>query len=178
MMGAAEKSCLINDEMIVNLTSIRHHIHQHPELSCAEWNTAQYVVDYIRGHSAPSEVFTNIGETGVIAVYDSKVVGPAILFRAELDALPITETNDFSYKSHVDGVSHKCGHDGHCTTLLGLCDVLNDHFLKKGKVYLLWQPAEETGVGAESMLSDDVYVANIKPDFVFAFHNIPGTIVS
>lgn len=139
-----------------------------------EWNTAQYVADYVREHSTPTEVYTNVGGTGVIAVYDSQVDGPAILFRAELDALPICETNNFAYKSVMEGVSHKCGHDGHCTTLLGLAQVLNLNTLKKGKVYLLWQPAEETGVGAESMLRDEVYVANIKPDFVFAFHNIPG----
>ena len=136
-IGTADTSGLINDDLLANLISTRHHIHQHPELSSAEWNTAQYVVDYIYVHSKPSEVFTSIGGAGVIAVYDSKVDGPAILFRAELDALPIVETNGFSYKSHVDGVSHKCGHDGHCTTLLGLCDILSLNNLKKGKVVFI-----------------------------------------
>lgn len=143
-------------------------------MSSAESNTAQYVVDFIRKHSAPTEVYANVGQTGVIAVYESNVAGPAILFRAELDALPIEETNCFSYKSVFEGVSHKCGHDGHCTTLLGLSLVLQLRALKKGKVFLVFQPAEETGEGAESMMRDDVYKSNIKPDFVFAFHNIPG----
>ena len=169
-----DKQCLANAE-VTHLKDIRQHLHQHPELSSAEWNTAQYVVDYVRAHSEPTEVYTNVGETGVVAVYDSKVDGAAILFRAELDALPIAETNSFSYKSVVDGVSHKCGHDGHCTTLLGLSRLLNRRAVKKGKVYLLFQPAEETGTGAESILRDEVYVRNVKPDYVFAFHNIPGS---
>mmetsp|Transcript_16333 Transcript_16333/g.27327 ORF Transcript_16333/g.27327 Transcript_16333/m.27327 type:complete len:403 (+) Transcript_16333:84-1292(+) len=165
--------CLPQED-VANLKNVRRHLHQNPELSSEEWVTAKYVADYVHMHSMPTEIYTTIGGTGVIVVYDSMVEGPAVLFRAELDALPIYEINDFSHKSNVKGVSHKCGHDGHCTTLLGLSVVLKQKPLKRGKVYLLFQPAEETGEGAERVLRDEVYQEKIKPDFVFAFHNIPG----
>jgi amidohydrolase len=101
-------------------------------------------------------------------------MGPCLLLRAELDALPIQEVNDFSYRSHTEGVSHKCGHDGHTTILLGVAQALHQQPLRKGKVLLLFQPAEETGVGAKAMLEDPQWRDIPRPDYVFALHNLPG----
>jgi amidohydrolase len=179
--------CLCAEE-VARLAATRQQLHRHPELSGQETNTALFVQQYLLSpHHSPSgetppgtgtgtgvRVLSGVGGTGVVAVFDSGAPGPAVLFRAELDALPIEERNDFIHKSEVEGVSHKCGHDGHCATLLGLSGVLQRRPLLKGKVFLLFQPAEETGEGAEQVLQDAVYQANVTPDFVFAFHNIPG----
>lgn len=95
------------------------------------------------------------------------------MFRAELDALPIMETNKFEHASKNAGVSHKCGHDGHAVILIGLGQLLAENPPKKGKVVLLFQPAEENGEGAKAIL-DDPKFSEIKPDYIFALHNIPG----
>ncbi len=95
------------------------------------------------------------------------------MFRSELDALPIQEINEFEYRSKTDGVSHKCGHDGHTTVLIGLAHKLSAQRPYMGKVILLFQPSEENGEGAEGVLQDDRFTA-LSPDLVFAFHNLPG----
>ncbi len=100
--------------------------------------------------------------------------GPTVLFRAELDALPIAETNhDLSYCSTAEGVGHKCGHDGHMAILTGMASLLHRHKPARGKAVLLYQPAEETGAGAFAVLQDE-RMERLKPDFVFALHNLPG----
>lgn len=116
---------------------------------------------------------TEVGGTGVIATFDSKKPGEHLLFRAELDALPIQEANTFSYRSIYEGVSHKCGHEGHTTVLLGLAHLLHESKDWIGKVSLLFQPAEETGAGAMAMLADP-QLKTLKVDKAFAFHNLPG----
>jgi amidohydrolase len=90
-----------------------------------------------------------------------------------MDALPIQESNSFGHGSTVSNVSHKCGHDGHTTILLGLARALTDLPLHKGRVILLWQPAEETGTGAMEMIRDKL-ISELSIDYVFALHNIPG----
>ncbi len=115
----------------------------------------------------------DIGGHGVLAIYRGRKPGPAVLFRAELDALPIAEQNDMSYRSKNEGVSHKCGHDGHMAILLGLAGYLKDHRPEHGEVYLLFQPAEEDGSGALAVLSDP-RVENLAFDYCFAIHNLPG----
>lgn len=164
---------LVTSSLLEQLVTIRHSIHQHPELSDQETKTAEYVCQILNSQpSPPNELLRGIGGTGLIASYDSGVDGPAILFRAELDALPILEINEIAYKSCTPGVSHQCGHDGHMTTLLGLGMILASHKLNKGKVYLLFQPAEETGSGSAAMIADSRF-HSLPVDYVFAFHNIP-----
>lgn len=159
-------------QFVKNLTALRRVFHSHPELSKCECNTAAMVVAELQ-KLAPTSIISSIGGTGVVATFDSGVEGPKVLFRAELDALQIQEVNGFEHKSCCPGVSHKCGHDGHMATVLGVSQLVAKNWPKKGLVYVLFQPAEETGSGAESMLVDPAF-ASIKPDLVFAYHNVPG----
>lgn len=159
-------------ETIYQLTELRHDLHQNPELSGLEFATAIRIVSFLKEYK-PSQIIHSIGETGVIAVFNGKTLGPSTLLRCELDALPIQEINDFSYKSKIKEVSHKCGHDGHMAILCGVATLLSDKNNFSGTVYLLFQPAEEDGEGAKRVLNDLLF-KEIKPDFVFALHNLPG----
>lgn len=154
------------------LAATRRDFHIHAEVSKREVKTAAKVIAELQKLS-PTNMIVNVGGTGIIAEFDSGVDGPKILFRAELDALPIHEVNDFQHKSCTDGVSHKCGHDGHLATVLGTAQLVAANRPKKGKVYVLFQPAEETGSGALAMIGDPAF-ESIQPDFVFAYHNVPG----
>lgn len=164
---------LLDESRYDQLTSIRRYLHQHPEVSGEEHDTATYIQKTLRDVHPPHELLTGLGGTGIAAVYEGQKDGPTILFRAELDALPIIEVNDLPYTSHRRGVSHKCGHDGHMTVLLGLAMWLQQHPPPKGRVVLLFQPSEENGAGAMSVLEDPAF-AKIRPDCVYAFHNLPG----
>ncbi|GAB2576985.1 amidohydrolase [Spirosoma areae] len=115
----------------------------------------------------------DVGGTGLLLQYGQDVSGPTTLIRADIDALPIQEVNDFGHKSLHEGISHKCGHDGHTAILTRLASHLADRPVAKGQVYLLFQPAEETGKGAQAVLNDPTF-ATVRPDRVFALHNLPG----
>ena len=166
------QKALLTTELINKLTNIRRYLHAHPELSEKEVKTAKTVTNYLNGCN-PDQLIEGLGGHGVAAIFDSGKKGKTVLFRSELDALPIQEVNDFSYKSRYEGIAHKCGHDGHSTILLGLAGILSKNPPQKGKVVLLFQPAEENGSGAEAVLKD-VQFKSIIPDYVFAFHNLPG----
>ena len=156
-----------------DLIEIRKKLHKNPELSGKEKNTSEYIIGILKKLS-PDEIITEIGGFGIAAVFDSKKPGTTIMFRAELDALPIPESNNFSYKSSNTGISHKCGHDGHMTILIGLAGKIKLEISNlKGKIILLFQPAEETAEGAKLVLKDPKF-RSLKPDFIFAFHNLPG----
>ncbi len=157
---------------IDELINLRKDLHCNPELSGKEKNTSAKIENFISQFS-PDEVITNIAGNGIAFIFKGKEKGRTILFRSELDALPISEQNDFQYKSSVENVSHKCGHDGHMTILSGLASLFKDKNLEKGKVVLLFQPAEETGDGAKKVLEDKKF-EQIIPDYVFALHNLPG----
>ncbi|MEJ2617539.1 MAG: amidohydrolase [Ignavibacteriaceae bacterium] len=159
----------LNLEDIINL---RREIHQNPELSGREKNTSERIKKYI-GKFNPDETITEIAGNGIAFIFKGKEEGKAILFRSELDALPIPEQNSFEYKSLTENVAHKCGHDGHMAILSGLASLLKDNKLKRGKIILLFQPAEETGKGAKEVLEDEKFIS-FKPDYVFALHNLPG----
>jgi amidohydrolase len=155
-----------------SLVELRHHLHAHPELSHQEHRTAATIVDFLRPLT-PDAIVTGIGGTGVIATFDSGLPGPTVLFRAELDALPIVELGELAHASTAEGVSHKCGHDGHATMVCGLALQLSERRPARGTVHLLFQPAEETGTGAAAVLADPAF-AHIRPDFGIAIHNMPG----
>ena len=157
--------------IIPGLEQIRKEIHQNPELSQKEYNTHHRIINYLTKHGKGT--VSSIADTGVIVTFESDVEGKSILLRADIDALPIIESNDFDHKSNVHGVSHKCGHDGHTAIMLGVARLLSVYPIKKGKVVLLFQPAEENGMGAEAVLKDFLF-QKLRFDFVFALHNIPG----
>lgn len=154
------------------LKEFRRTLHANPEVAGNEIQTAKRVYDFLLTCDA-DEIITEVGGHGIIATWDSGNSGNEILFRAELDALPIEEINTFAHKSTVKGVSHKCGHDGHTTILCGLAQHLKQNKPAKGKVRLIFQPAEENGMGVKAMLHDEIFDV-LDPDYVFALHNLPG----
>lgn len=154
------------------LIRYRHELHQHPEVSGQEEETSARIVAWLSQYE-PDQVITGLGGFGLAAIYKGVETGPSILFRAELDALPVAEAGLFSHRSLKPGVAHVCGHDGHMAILLGLAQQFHRRKPRRGKVILLFQPAEETGAGALKVLSDPVFMA-FRPDYVFAIHNLPG----
>lgn len=114
-----------------------------------------------------------MGGHGILATFAGRDPGPTIVFRCELDALPIEEANVFDHRSMRAGVSHKCGHDGHMAILLALASRLADDPPPRGRVVLLFQPAEETGEGAPRVVADARFSA-LSLDLILALHNLPG----
>lgn len=157
---------------MTSLIEFRHDLHAHPELSHQEHRTAEKVAEFLRP-LRPDQVRTGIGGTGIVATFDSGLPGPVLLFRSELDALPIVEHEVPGHGSVHDGVSHKCGHDGHTAIVLGLAERLAAQRPARGAVHLLFQPAEETGTGAAAVLADPAF-DDIRPDMGIAIHNMPG----
>ncbi|OCB70194.1 amidohydrolase [Flavobacterium crassostreae] len=153
------------------LSLLRKELHQYPEVSGNEKNTAQRIISFLKNYP-PDEIITEVGEHGILALYKAKAAGKKLLFRSELDALPIEETNTFAHRSTIEGVSHKCGHDGHMAILCGLAMKLYHKRPDTGTVMLLFQPAEEDGSGAARVFNDPKF--DYKPDFAFALHNLPG----
>jgi amidohydrolase len=154
------------------LVKLRKELHASPEVSGHEEETASKIFKFIRGMN-PDKLVTGIGGNGILATWDSGQKGPGILFRTELDALPIQESGELPHKSKRKGVAHLCGHDGHSAILCGLAMKLSEARPEKGKIHLLFQPSEENGEGAAAVLADDKF-SHLKPDYVFALHNIPG----
>ena len=152
------------------LTTIRHWLHRHPELSNREHNTAAFVVNFFNSLGG-FRIIENLGGTGVLAVAKNHD-GPVVYFRCELDALPIREENSNPHRSASEDVSHMCGHDGHMTILLGLARELQAQ-PPNFTVGFLFQPAEEIGCGAAQIMADSRW-PELKPDIMLALHNLPG----
>lgn len=155
-----------------NIIALRRELHRNPELSGREKETGERIKNFVK-QSHPDKVLENLGGHGLAFVFDSGNAGPAVLFRADLDALPIKEVNSFEYRSEHPGVSHKCGHDGHMAILSLLSRKIHALRPKTGKAVLMFQPAEETGEGAEKVIQDPNF-QEITPDYAFALHNLPG----
>ncbi len=162
----------ISNEFLNVLIDFRKELHRNPELSKAEIETAKKIKAFLKS-CHPDEIIDNVGGHGVLAVYTAIKPGKTILLRADIDALPIAESNDFDYRSNNPNVSHKCGHDGHTAILAGVAQQLAFRPIEKGGVILLFQPAEETGEGAAAVLEDPRF-SKLKIDHVFALHNLPG----
>jgi amidohydrolase len=155
------------------LIKLRKHLHQHPELSGKEEETQKTILNYLSKLN-PSKIIKDIGGYGLAYIFDSENDGPVLLFRGDIDALPINEYNSqIEHISKNKGIAHLCGHDGHTATLCGLAEIIDKNPPKKGKTILLFQPAEETGQGAKLVINDEKF-AQINPNFAFAFHNLPG----
>ena len=157
---------------LMELTAFRRELHRYPELSGEEMETASRIAAALKQMS-PTRILTGLGGHGVAAVFDSGNDGPTVLFRAELDALPIEERNDITWSSQIKGKSHVCGHDGHMTMLLALGRMISRQPVARGRVILMFQPAEEDGSGAKAVVSDPAY-QEIQADWAFAIHIEPG----
>jgi len=162
-----------SDGHLDQLVELRHRLHRAPELSGQEAGTARMIREFLI-QCEPDEIHDGLGGHGLAAVFKSPdQTGPAVMFRAELDALPLDETVDAAWASQTTGCAHKCGHDGHMAILAGLALRLQQQRPPSGSVILLFQPAEETGTGAAALLADARFQV-LKPNWIFALHNLPG----
>jgi amidohydrolase len=163
----------------------RHDIHQHPELSNREFNTAQKVADHLR--SLGMEVQTGVAHTGVVGILKGKKPGKVVALRADMDALPVTERNALPYRSQVVseyngqqvGVMHACGHDTHVAILMGAAEILAKNNNFAGTVKFIFQPAEEGAPdgekgGAKYMIEEGV-LQTPPVDAIFGLHINSGT---
>src|SRR5438105_5967728 len=152
----------------------RHDLHAHPELLYEVHRTAAGLADKLRAFGC-DEVVTGLGKTGVVGVIRGRErpqAGRTIGLRADMDALPIEEATDVSYKSRIPGKMHACGHDGHTAMLLGASKYLAETRNFAGTAVVIFQPAEEGGAGARAMLEDGL-IDRFGIDEVFGMHNFP-----
>ena len=155
-----------------DMTAWRRHLHTIPELMFECHQTAAFVVERLREFGI-TEIHEGIATTGVVAIIEGQGDGPTIGLRADMDALPMQEETGLPYASTVDGMMHACGHDGHTTMLLGAARYLAETRNFKGRVALIFQPAEENGGGGEVMVKEGILdTFDIKE--VYALHNAPG----
>lgn len=155
---------------IADFITLRRRLHAAPELSLKELATSALVVELLEGWGY--EVATGIGGTGVVATLRNGAGERRIGLRADMDALPITETTGLAHASSNPGVMHACGHDGHTTILLAAARELAERRNFSGTVRLIFQPAEEVG-GAVQMIEDGLF-ERFPVDALFGLHNWPG----
>ena len=159
---------------LAEYTAWRRDLHAHPELGFDEHRTSALVAERLEAMGI--EVHRHIGGTGVVGVIRGKPGGNTprtVGLRADMDALPLTETNHFSHASTTPGKMHGCGHDGHTTMLLAAARYLAETRNFEGTIHLLFQPAEELGAGAPAMQKDGLF-ERFPCDAVYALHNKPG----
>jgi amidohydrolase len=151
----------------------RRHLHRHPETEFAVHETAAFIASLLRDWGL--EVHEGIGQTGLVAVLrkgngdDQK----AIALRADMDAMPIDEKNQFEHRSQIEGRMHACGHDGHCAMLLGAARHLAKHGQFNGTIFFVFQPNEEHGLGARAMIDDGLF-RKFPASACYSLHNLPG----
>jgi len=154
------------------MTAWRRHLHANPEIGFDCHATAAFVVARLRDFGI-TEIETGIATSGVVAVIEGQGEGPCIGLRADMDALPMTETTGLDYASTVPGRMHACGHDGHTTMLLGAAKYLAETRNFRGRVALIFQPAEEGPGGGKVMVEEGV-LERYGIDQVYALHTLPG----
>ena len=155
-----------------DIVAIRRHLHAHPELSFQEFETAAYVKEQLQHLGLRPAAMAN---TGLVALIEGRNPGKkTVALRADMDALPITEQNEVSYKSQNQGVMHACGHDVHTSSLLGTARILHqlrDQF--EGTVKLIFQPGEELIPGGASLMIKEGVLQNPAPQAIFGQHVFP-----
>jgi hippurate hydrolase len=156
------------------ITTIRRDIHAHPELCFEEVRTADVIAKALTDWGIP--VHRGLGKTGVVGIVKNGTSNRAVGLRADIDALPMTEHNQFAHASTHPGKMHACGHDGHTAMLLAAARHLARHRNFDGTVYLIFQPAEEGGGGAREMMKDGLF-EQFPMEAVFGAHNWPGMAV-
>ncbi|QBR03087.1 M20 family metallopeptidase [Paraburkholderia pallida] len=169
------------DALLPELEAIYKDLHAHPELSMQEFRTAQIVADYVE--KLGFEVVREVGVTGVVALLRNGE-GPVVMLRADMDALPVTEATGLPYASQVStkdedgvqvGVAHACGHDMHVTWLMGAARLMATHRdAWRGTLMAVFQPGEEVGRGARSMIDDGMIARFPKPDVILGQHVMVG----
>ncbi len=175
MATLVEKIKALSTSLAQETVGNRHHLHMHPELSFQETKTQAYVESQLNAWGIPNSRLAN---TGVVAIIEGKnPTKKVVALRADMDALPIIETNDVPYKSQNPGVMHACGHDVHTSSLLGTAHILQS--IKEdfeGTVKLIFQPAEEKAPGGASIMIKEGVLENPKPVSIFGQHvatNVP-----
>jgi len=157
-------------EYAAEIIQIRQHLHAHPELSFEEHETSKFVYNKLREYGLSPQ--KGIGGTGIVAIIEGKNPSKKVLaLRADMDALPIVEQNEVSYKSVNEGVMHACGHDVHTSSLLGTAKILNK--LKNeidGSIKLIFQPGEEKIPGGASLMIKDGVLENPVPNKIIGQH--------
>src|SRR5690554_4548981 len=169
------------EQLLPELREIYKDIHQNPELSMQEVRTAKVAADYLSKYQF--EVTTGVGVTGVVGIMKNGE-GPTVMLRADMDALPVAEATGLPYASTKVarneegievGVSHVCGHDLHVTWLMGAARVFSEHKDEwNGTLLAVFQPGEEVGRGAQSMIDDGIMENFPKPDIILAQHVMVG----
>ena len=156
------------------LTALRRDLHAHPELGFEERYTSSRVAEALK-LCGVDEIHTGIGKTGVVAVIRGKQSGSgkSIGLRADMDALPMTEHNDFAWKSSSPGLMHGCGHDGHTAMLVGAARYLSETRNFDGTAVLIFQPGEEGYAGAKAMIEDGLF-ERFAVAAVYGMHNWPA----
>ena len=155
------------------LTALRRELHAHPEIGFEEHYTSRRVVESLNVCGV-DEIHTGIGKTGVVALIhgQQRRSGKMIGLRADMDALPMTEHNDFAWRSNKPGMMHGCGHDGHIAMLVGAARYLAATREFDGTAALIFQPGEEGFAGAKAMIEDGLF-ERFPVQSVFAMHNWP-----
>ena len=154
------------------MTAWRQTLHAHPELGYEEVWTSDFIAEKLASFGI--EVHRGLAKTGVVGVLKGREdTGRKIALRADMDALPMPEANAFDYKSTSAGRMHACGHDGHMAMLLGAARYLSETRQFDGTVYFYFQPAEEGGAGAKTMMDEGLF-DKFDADSVWGMHNWPG----
>jgi len=156
------------EKMRARLIAWRRDFHMHPELAFDEHRTAGIVAEHLErlGYG----VQTGVAKTGVIGLLEGARPGPVVMFRFDMDALPVAEETGAEYASRTPGRMHACGHDGHVAMGMGLAELLlSSRDQMAGTVKLVFQPAEEGGNGAEAMVREGA-LENPRPDIFLATH--------
>lgn len=162
--------------ILAEVIAFRQERHAHPELTWQEKETAAAIAARLRAIDGIS-VQDGVGKLGVVGLIEGGAPGPTIALRADMDALPVREATGCRYASRHDGVMHACGHDGHMANLLGSAMILarlRQHL--RGRIKLIFQPAEEGGAGGEAMCRAGV-LDNPAVDVIFGLHGWPGLAV-
>lgn len=166
--GIHESIKIETDNIFSKLVDIRRDLHENPELAGNEIRTQQKIKQYLLDLGL--EVETNLYGHGVVGILKGGKKGKNIIWRADMDALPNDFADNVDFKSKIKGVQHGCGHDVHMAIALGIADVLSKNKKDlKGNIYFIFQPEEETFIGAKGMLNNGL-ISKIHPDEIYGLH--------
>lgn len=161
------------NEIIDETIRLRRHFHMHPELSFKEFKTSEFICDYL--DELNIKYTKDLAGKGIIAwVNGDKIGGKVVALRAEMDALPIKESNGLEYASINDGIMHACGHDAHMAMLMSSINIIKD--IRKefgGRIAFIFQPGEEVAPGGAKLLMETENFRNLNPDLLIAQHVLP-----